>query len=145
MAERKRGAPRHSAGPIAARPPRPLLAGVLALAAVEAFVDFPWSPAGPTGQLAFGEPVEVIRADCLAEVRPALAAVRRAAMAGRYAVGYLSYEAAPAFDPAMRVRAGSRIPLVWFGIHDGPQLRNETRRPTAYACSLSKHSGGKGS
>jgi len=56
-------------------------------------------------------------------------------MAGRYAVGYLSYEAAPAFDPAMRVRAGSRIPLVWFGIHDGPQLRNEIRRPTAYACS----------
>jgi para-aminobenzoate synthetase/4-amino-4-deoxychorismate lyase len=105
------------------------------LAAVEAFVDFPWTPTGSTGQLAFGEPIEVIRADCLAEVRPALAAVRRAAMAGRYAVGFLAYEAAPAFDPAMRVRAGSRIPLVWFAIHDTPRPDDEIRWPTAYACS----------
>ncbi len=103
----------------------------------EAFVDFPWAPTGASGQLAFGEPVEIVRAEALEEVRPALDRVAAACAAGRYAVGFVSYEAAPAFDPAMRVRDRSGVPLVWFGLHDAPLgAGGGPREPAAYACSV---------
>jgi len=34
-----------------------------------------------------------------------------------YAAGFISYEAAPAFDPALKVKKSSRVPLLWFGIY----------------------------
>ena len=49
-----------------------------------------------------------------------LAAARRAAERGSYAAGYVAYEAAPAFDPALAVRAGSQFPLAWFAVFDEP-------------------------
>ncbi len=48
---------------------------------------------------------------------PALARVQRALADGLYAVGMLAYEAAPAFDPALAVRAGGEFPLLWFGFY----------------------------
>ena len=102
----------------------------------EAFVDFPWAPAGAAGPLAFGAPVEIVEARCLDEVRPALDRVAAACADGRYAVGFVSYEAAPAFDPAMAVRSGSGVPLVWFGLHDAPLAEGAAREPAAYACSV---------
>lgn len=72
--------------------------------------------------LCFHDPVRVIRADALEEVRPALRAVQAAADAGCYAAGYVSYEAAPAFDPALQVSATpSSLPLLWFGVFTGPR------------------------
>jgi hypothetical protein len=75
------------------------------------------------GPLAFGPPVQVIEARALADVLPAVraaeAAAEAAARAGRWVVGFVAYEAAPAFDPAMRVRRGAG-PLAWFGVHDAP-------------------------
>jgi para-aminobenzoate synthetase/4-amino-4-deoxychorismate lyase len=41
-------------------------------------------------------------------------AAHRAALQGCFVAGFVSYEAAPAFDPAMEVRAGGRMPLAWF-------------------------------
>jgi para-aminobenzoate synthetase/4-amino-4-deoxychorismate lyase len=76
--------------------------------------------AAPWGPLAFGPPRQVIEANNLAEVLPALRAIDAAAHAGRWAVGYLAYQAAPALDPALPVRPG-RGPLLWFGLHDAPQ------------------------
>ena len=103
----------------------------------EAFVDFPWAPDGAAGPLAFDHPVEVVRAMSIDEVRPALDRVAAACAAGRYAVGFVSYEAAPAFDPAMQVRGGSGVPLVWFGLHDAPLAPGAARHePAAYACSV---------
>jgi para-aminobenzoate synthetase/4-amino-4-deoxychorismate lyase len=101
----------------------------------ETFVDFPWAPAGAARPLAFGAPVEVVEARSLAEVRLALDRVAAACLDGRYAVGFVSYEAAPAFDPAMSVRGGSGVPLVWFGLHDAPLPPGAAREPAAYACS----------
>jgi para-aminobenzoate synthetase / 4-amino-4-deoxychorismate lyase len=75
--------------------------------------------AAPWGPLAFGAPAEVIEARTLGEVLPALRAVEAAARAGRWAVGYLAYEAAPALDEALTVRPGEG-PLLWFGLHDAP-------------------------
>ncbi|NLF39631.1 aminodeoxychorismate synthase component I [bacterium] len=37
---------------------------------------------------------------------------------GIYAAGYVSYEAAPAFDAALAVKQGGVMPLLWFGLFD---------------------------
>ena len=39
---------------------------------------------------------------------------------GRYAAGFVSYEAAPAFDPSLVVHPDGNFPLVWFGLYDAP-------------------------
>jgi para-aminobenzoate synthetase/4-amino-4-deoxychorismate lyase len=67
----------------------------------------------------FNNPSEVISVSDIKDVRSALREVERAARAGRYAVGYVAYEAAPAFDRALVVREAS-TPLLWFGIFDAP-------------------------
>ena len=90
---------------------------------MEAFVELPWSPGGEPVSLAFGAPTDVVTTTSLEQVRPALHRVAAAAAAGRYAVGFVSYEAAAAFDPAMQARGGSGVPLVWFGLHDAPGSR----------------------
>jgi len=77
--------------------------------------DFADRAGGPR-RLGFTRPLEVVIARAPGEVRPALRRVRRAAEAGHYAAGFVSYEAAPAFDPALSVRASSALPLVWFGM-----------------------------
>ena len=64
----------------------------------------------------FEGPEEQVVAYNLPEVRPALARVERAVAQGRHAAGFIGYEAAPAFDPAMRVRQPTTLPLLWFGI-----------------------------
>jgi para-aminobenzoate synthetase/4-amino-4-deoxychorismate lyase len=52
-----------------------------------------------------------------AEVRDVLVAVDRATREqGLHAAGFVSYEAAPAFDRAFVVRSGQRLPLAWFGL-----------------------------
>jgi para-aminobenzoate synthetase/4-amino-4-deoxychorismate lyase len=70
--------------------------------------------------LAFGRPRRIVIARALDEVRPALAQVDAAARDGAWAVGFVSYEAAPALDPALRTRPPGDAPLVWFGLHDTP-------------------------
>ncbi len=69
------------------------------------------------GSLAFGAPGQVIEAREVADVIPAIRAAEAAARGGRWVVGFVAYEAAPAFDAALRVRAGTG-PLAWFGVHD---------------------------
>jgi para-aminobenzoate synthetase/4-amino-4-deoxychorismate lyase len=78
-------------------------------------------PATESGPLFFADPIDVIAAYSIADVLPALHAVEQAAKDGRYAVGYVGYEAAPAFDPALRVCAPGPLPLLCLGIYDGPQ------------------------
>lgn len=71
--------------------------------------------------LQFSRVRRVIRADRPDEVRPALSAVQAAVDAGSWAVGMLAYEAAAGLDPDARVHAPQEgLPLVWFGIADGP-------------------------
>ena len=85
--------------------------------ALHAIVELDGAPFGP---LAFGPPRRAIEARTLAEVQPALRAVDAAARAGSWAVGYVAYEAAPAFDAALTVREPGPGPLCWFGLHDAP-------------------------
>ena len=36
----------------------------------------------------------------------------------RYAAGFISYEAAPAFDRALTTRPPDDFPLLWFGLYE---------------------------
>src|SRR5438046_211019 len=68
----------------------------------------------------FVDPRELVIAYHLHDVMPALRRVQQAVDSGKYAAGFVSYEAAPAFDPAMTVPAAGEMPLVWFGLFDRP-------------------------
>jgi para-aminobenzoate synthetase/4-amino-4-deoxychorismate lyase len=74
----------------------------------------------PFGRVAFDRPLRVLRADEPSGVRPLLRAVEAEAAEGRWAVGFLAYEAAPAFDRALRVRPPVRGPLACFAIYFAP-------------------------
>jgi para-aminobenzoate synthetase / 4-amino-4-deoxychorismate lyase len=74
----------------------------------------------PLGRLAFAGPVRTLVARTVAEVPAVLRAADAEARAGRWAVGWVAYEAAPAFEPAFRVRAPERGPLACFGVFEAP-------------------------
>ncbi len=69
----------------------------------------------------FERPEASVVATELDEVRDILAAAERHAASGHWAVGYVAYEAAPAFDAALPVRADSRSPLAAFGLFGAPR------------------------
>lgn len=71
--------------------------------------------------LAFTEPVRILQTNDVGEVAGILKQLDEAADLGFYAAGFVSYEAAPAFDAAMEVRPASDFPLLWFGIFEEPQ------------------------
>jgi para-aminobenzoate synthetase/4-amino-4-deoxychorismate lyase len=71
--------------------------------------------------LYFTSPERVYAAHSVAEVSRALEEVERACKTeGRWAVGWVSYEAAPAFDPALIVREEGLFPKVWFATFGSP-------------------------
>jgi para-aminobenzoate synthetase/4-amino-4-deoxychorismate lyase len=86
---------------------------------VSALVDFadPHRPDGPRLRQAFGAPREVLVARRPEEVRAVLDAAQAEAQRGAWCVGYLRYEAAPAFDAALAVHPAEG-PLAWFAVHD---------------------------
>jgi para-aminobenzoate synthetase/4-amino-4-deoxychorismate lyase len=51
------------------------------------------------------------------------------AQAGLWSIGWVSYEAAPAFDSSLQVREDSELPLVWFGQYEQPTLLDELPPP----------------
>ena len=46
---------------------------------------------------------------------------------GWYAVGLISYEAAPAFDPALVVRPATEVPLLWFALFESVEALIDPR------------------
>ncbi|UJF31479.1 aminodeoxychorismate synthase component I [Paenibacillus hexagrammi] len=68
--------------------------------------------------LRFADPVIVLQADRLERVNQVMDDVQQYLDRGYYAAGYISYEAAPAFDPSLTVKQGNRMPLCWFGIFE---------------------------
>ena len=90
----------------------------------------------PGESLTFGEPVAIILARALDEVVDTVRRADQHARSGGYAVGYLAYDAAPAFDPVLAVRPGGRVPLVWFGLYDHPSSQADVEpRSVPWACS----------
>ncbi len=66
--------------------------------------------------LAFEDPLATPTAWQIDEVAAVLARVEARAREGHWAVGFVSYDAAPAFDPALGARRHPRVPLAAFGI-----------------------------
>jgi len=83
-------------------------------------LDFAAPQAGQSPLRAtFAAPREVWQAAHVDEVLPLLDQVQAAAEQGRWCVGYLRYEAAPAFDAALQVYPAEG-PLAWFAVYDPP-------------------------
>lgn len=85
----------------------------------ESFVLFDDArPGGAAGRL-YRSPRGEVVAWGLDEVRPGLAALRKAIAGGQHAAGFLAYEAGQALDP--KLIEGARVgegPLLWFGLFE---------------------------
>ena len=78
--------------------------------------------AGRSCWLHFTKPRMIFTAHRVYEVMNTLQQVEEmVSKHGLHAAGFIAYEAAPAFDPALAVRADGAFPLVWFGIYDQPR------------------------
>ena len=79
------------------------------------FVD-PYGAQGLHAQ--FSHPLHLLVANKLSEVLPVLQAVSDYAAQGLWCVGFVRYEAAPAFDSACQVHPPTDgLPLAWFGVY----------------------------
>lgn len=65
----------------------------------------------------FRNPVEVLEAQTVEDVLPAMRRIEDAVEDGLHAAGFVAYEAAPAFDPALSVHSAPGKPLLWFGLY----------------------------
>lgn len=72
--------------------------------------------------LRFRKPVDRIVCTEADEIRPALKWLQKQVEGSRlYAAGFLSYDAAPAFDEALRASRDPRIPLLAFSLYPEPE------------------------
>ena len=76
--------------------------------------------AGHVTRRVFTNPSTILTAHDASEVADVIQAVDAATQAGAYAAGFISYEAAPAFEPSATVKAGGHTPLASFGIFESP-------------------------
>jgi len=85
------------------------------------------------GWLHFREPCLILTAHRLAEVLPALhQAERLVERNGWYAAGFVSYEAAPAFDSALTTRSlDDDFPLLWLALYPVPAKLDALAPPAA--------------
>lgn len=85
-------------------------------------IDFcaPHTDSGAALRCSFDLPCQTLVAHTSDQVRPLLDAVGALARQGLWCVGYLRYEAAPAFDSALAVHAPDG-PLAWFGVYEQAQ------------------------
>jgi len=75
--------------------------------------------------LHFKQPLYIIETHRLDEVIPKLQNIEETASRfDLYAVGFISYEAAPAFDSALTTLSSTGFPLIWFGLYEEPDSMN---------------------
>ncbi len=82
--------------------------------------------------LRFTEPTEVIVADRLSQVVPALERIEAGVDRGCWAVGLVSYDSGPAFDPALRSHRDATVPLVHFGLFSPESVTESTPNGSSY-------------
>ncbi len=87
-------------------------------------LDTGWGDGAPRPARLFTAPAHVLMAHTLDEVAPLLAELDGITGGGRFAAGYLAYEAGYAFEQIAPLRplAG---PLAWFGVYDAPEDLDE--------------------
>ena len=73
--------------------------------------------------LHFANPHQIISAASIDDVHDALQEIERLVKANNWhAAGFVSYEAAPAFDSALHVLSADDFPLLWFGLYPEPHI-----------------------
>ncbi|MBN2241308.1 MAG: aminodeoxychorismate synthase component I [Acidobacteria bacterium] len=85
--------------------------------------------------LCFKNPLRIIEATKVEQVRPCLENIEtQVREGGIYAAGFISYEAAAAFDGAMRTGRSADFPLLWFGLYPPPEpIRLPAPQRSAYS------------
>ncbi len=83
--------------------------------------------------LRFPSPLKTYSANQLEEIVPLLKAAEAAAKSGAWVVLMLSYEAAPAFDDALKTHAPSFLPLAWAAVFDKPATAATPATPATIA------------
>ncbi len=69
--------------------------------------------------LDFKSPCQILTTRRIQEVLPLVRQMEEATRRdGLYAAGFISYEAAPAFDPSLSVKDDGAFPLLWFGLFE---------------------------
>ncbi|MBF8268562.1 MAG: pabB [Gammaproteobacteria bacterium] len=71
--------------------------------------------------LRFTEPIKIYTANDVDSVKSILDMVILEVKKKQYAIGFVAYEAAPAFDPAYIVKSTGNFPLAWFAIYPTAQ------------------------
>jgi para-aminobenzoate synthetase/4-amino-4-deoxychorismate lyase len=72
--------------------------------------------------LHFSEPHRIITAEKLEDVLPALLEIEQLIKVNSwYAAGFLSYEAASTFEPALQTKPEIGFPYLWFGLYSEPR------------------------
>ncbi len=74
------------------------------------------------GWMLFQRPSALLTAHRPGDIPGALSEIERCVAAGRWAAGFIAYEAAPAFDKALQTQPAPGFPLLFFGIYDPPEL-----------------------
>ena len=87
----------------------------------------------------FERPLQVIAARTIEDVLPAIGTIENACVRHHmYSAGFVSYEAAPAFDRALKTQGPDDFPLLWFGVYDTAHERTlDELGPVAAACPQS--------
>src|SRR5215470_16791517 len=71
----------------------------------------------------FRDAREIVRAECVEDILDCLRRVEsRVNRDGLWAAGFISYEAGPAFDPAIEARPSGALPLLWLALYPEPEL-----------------------
>ena len=82
--------------------------------------------------LSFESPLRTYSAQTVEEVLPLLQTVEAEARAGAWVALMLGYEAAPAFDKALKTHAPSSFPLAWAAIFEQPAANEPKNGGAAY-------------
>jgi para-aminobenzoate synthetase/4-amino-4-deoxychorismate lyase len=90
--------------------------------------------------LRFQQPERILTTSDISQVESLLAAVEHEVNSNqRYAAGFVTYEAAPAFDPSFPVQTDGSFPLVWFGIYRSPDKVDFPEQPPGKAAAITWH------
>ena len=83
---------------------------------------------GVQDPLLFTKPEKILEADTIDEVNEVFREADEWLDKGYYVAGYVSYEAAPAFDDSFQVHSNPHWPLVWFGVFNPPAFYDPWER-----------------
>lgn len=96
------------------------------------FVDLP-------SRSLFVNPIRILEAMTIEEIEPLFMEIEKENERGHYVAGFVSYEAAPAFDKHHKVHPkNSEFPLAWFGVYEQADAYSSEDKNTASDFSISE-------